>query len=88
MKFYLAFSIHGTNKFRVFIKEAVSLKDLGPEFTHTLSRRANANPPDQQKVLWSRLNTKEGKPFENPSWVSRRLKELVAKGWKEVTPLP
>lgn len=87
MNFYLAFSIHGTNKFRVFTKSASSCEELGKGFSVDASRRPGYNiNKDGLKVHWTGLLTKDGKPMVSPSWVHRRLRALVAEGWTEVTP--
>jgi hypothetical protein len=84
--FYLAFSIHGTNKFRVFTFDK---KTLPEGFTKTISRRPGQDPAkDGTKVHWNGLVNKRTKqPYTNRAWVSRRLNELTAMGWKEVEDL-
>ena len=99
MKFYIAFSIHGTNNFKVaVIEKKVVLKEtnseqiaktvsrhFGPDFSVVTSRRPNYNESrDGIKLHWRGLQTKEGKPLKSASWVTRRFKELTKRGWKLV----
>lgn len=87
MKFYVAFSIHGTNQFRVAVKSARSIEALGPDFRQAVSRRDNYNASrDGVKVHWNKLIRKDGTPLESKCWVSKRFNQLVALGWREVTP--
>lgn len=97
MKFYIAFSIHGTNKYKVaefytrnrLLKmenfPAFVKRCLGEDFIEISSRRKNYNiDEDGIKVSWIKLMTKAGKPMKSPAWVARRFKELESMGWKIV----
>lgn len=85
--YYVAFSIHGTNKFLVATKrmDATSDELYAQGFVRQASRRNNYMPSDGIKLHWDKLTRKvDGKPYTNPAWVSRRFKELVAAGWTMV----
>lgn len=99
MKFYIAFSIHGTNKFTVATcdKPAKSpilempdstIKDLfGPEFSIARSRRPDYNiKTDGVKLHWSKLLRKDGTPIQDKGWVTKRFNQLVKRGWIVVSP--
>jgi len=88
MKYYLAFSVHGTNKFFVLTREAERVEDLGPGFRVVSSRRPLYNPQtDGFKVHWTGLTRKkDGQPYTNPVWIRRRLRELQNAGWTRVQP--
>lgn len=99
LKFYIAFSIHGTNKFKVATLE---LKDrsgsvdhltvatlLGGDFTLAKSRRPGYNAAkDGYKLHWSRLSRKDGTPLQDKGWVTKRFNQLVKMGWTMVDPKP
>lgn len=85
MKFYLAFSIHGTKKFFVFTRNAADLQALGKEFSQMGSRRPDYNAnADGYKVHWTGLNTKDGQPLRSASWAHRRMRKLLTLGWTQV----
>jgi len=98
MKFYIAFSIHGTNKFTVAeyytrnrprnaeTQTEFVRRCLGAEFSPAKSRRnGHDEKNDGMKVQWSGLFAKStGEPLRSPAWVARRFKELEAQGWKIV----
>jgi len=96
-KLYIAFSIHGTNKFHVAqyntrlrrknaeSQDAFVQRVLGKDFRYVTSRRPNYNEQqDGIKVQWVKLLTKAGTEMRSPAWVARRFKELEAMGWKIV----
>ncbi len=85
-KYYIAFSIHGTNKFTVATKDIdLSISPLSllaqHGFTVAQSRRFKTDPADGIKMHWSKLNRKDGTPLQDKGWVTRRFKQLVAQGW-------
>lgn len=85
--YYIAFSIHGTNKFIVATKRMTeSVYDLHKQgFVRQPSRRNSYKPSDGIKLHWDKLTRMvDGKPYTNRAWVSRRFKELVAAGWTVV----
>lgn len=101
LKFYIAFSIHGTNKFKVATYSIPNpqcfsglpdqiIKDLfGSDFTLAKSRRPGYNAAkDGYKLHWSRLNRKDGTPLQDKGWVTKRFNQLVKMGWKMVDPKP
>lgn len=90
IKCYIAFSIHGTNKFTVATKEFKDYEAVGDfclcggpgSFMIGESRRPGYNKDkDGVKLLWSKLNRKDGKPLTDKGWVTRRFKELAKGGW-------
>lgn len=87
MKFYLAFSIHGTAKFKVVTKEASNLEALGPGFTIVESRRPNYNPAtDGVKVHWDKMKRRDGQPIGSVSQMNLRFKQLREAGWTQQKP--
>ncbi len=101
MKFYIAFSIHGTNKFTVATYSIPNkqrspglphqiVKDLfGPAFTIAPSRRPNYDASkDGIKLHWNRLVRKDGTPIQNKGWVTKRFNQLNALGWTIVPANP
>lgn len=84
MKFYIAFSIHGTNSFQVFTKTAASLESLGKDFKEQPSRRPGyQESTDGIKLHWKGFNSSKGKPLRSPFWVAKRKEALLNLGWKE-----
>jgi hypothetical protein len=94
MKVYIAFSIHGTNQFRVVEKEVVYsnsagwlTETLGPEFQIVPSRRPSYDlTRDGFKVHWDKFLRKDGTPIVDRGWVTKRFNELLSQGWTEVQP--
>ncbi len=86
-KFYVAFSIHGTNGFTVVTREAESVEALGADFKVVQSRRGTYSPADGTKVVWDKLNKSDGRPHVNKAWVARRMNELVKAGWTKTQDL-
>lgn len=91
MKFYLAFSIHGTNKFVTASIETDEYKinqdgkvvEIGGlSFKKALSRRENYKETDGMKLHSDRLLGKTGEPLRSPPMVIRFFNELEKKGWK------
>lgn len=90
-KYYIAFSIAGTNTFIIAKKEVPGLP-LTPKaleaqgFTIAQSRRPNYNAQrDGIKLHWDKLvSTKTKKPYTNPSWIIRRFAELQNLGWEVI----
>jgi len=83
MKFYIAFSIHGTNTFLVATKEAKDIKALGNEFRAAASRRPNLTiEKDGQKITWNGLMTKSGEPHKSHIYVLGKFYELGRMGWE------
>lgn len=93
-KFYIAFSIHGTNRFSVAVKNTrhkqkkdESLSDfvkraLGDDFDAAESRRPSYNQStDGIKVTSTKLLTKTGAPFKTAKAVIKVFLELCAAGW-------
>ena len=92
IKFYIAFSIHGTNQFKVAEKQVLSedsahnpLWDFA--FAAATPRRT-PRPDDGIKLHWSKLNKKDGTPHTDKGWVTKRFNELVKMGWKIVPAKP
>lgn len=90
-KYYIAFSIAGTNTFIIAKKEIPGLprtkEDLAVYgFSVAQSRRPNYNPQrDGIKLHWDKLvSTKTKKPYTNPSWIIRRFAELQNLGWEVI----
>ena len=82
MKFYVAFSVHGTNQFTVATINKPSISYLGAGFTAAESRRPDYDRGrDGIKVHWVGLNRKDGTPIRHPSWVAKRFNQLVRRGW-------
>lgn len=86
MKYYIAFSVHGTNRFYVATKESSGpISALGEGFTPVPSRRADYDhSKDGVKLHWAKLCRKDGHPYTNRAWVVRRFKELEQQGWVRV----
>lgn len=94
MKFYLAYSIHGTNcfitakkevnhiKLDVPGKESVEIKIGKFSFTTIKSRRPGYKLEDGIKLHSSRLLTKNGQPLKSPAMVVKFFNELAADGWE------
>ena len=81
MQYYIAFSIHGTNNFRVAIKQDLSQDEL-KMFKVARSRRPDYDPiKDGIKLHWDALNRKDGSPIENKGWVTKRFHQLQRMGW-------
>lgn len=91
-KFYVAFSIHGTNQFitaSVFthdftMREENGVKKVtvkGMVFTEARSRRFDYKKENGLKLHHDRLKTKEGKPSRSPPMVVKFFNELEAQGW-------
>lgn len=81
MKFYIAFSIHGTNAFITATTEINDLKNLGSDFTEVKSRRPSYKSEDGVKLHWEQLLNQKGKPLRGPATVLQRFKELSKYGW-------
>lgn len=82
MKFYIAFSVRGTNKFKVATKNAELLQDLGSGFTAAASRRRTYDAAnDGTKVHWNGLVRKDGTPIQDKGWVTKRFNQLQKAGW-------
>lgn len=91
-KFYVAFSIHGTQAFAVatietkdFVttREGDTITINGRDFTPVKSRRPDYNPEvDGQKLHHQDLLTKEGKPLRSTPMIARFFNLLEAEGWK------
>lgn len=90
MKFYIAFSIRGSNAFVTATKETNDFK-----FTHenhfvtidglcfgvAKSRRASYKPEDGVKLHYQALFTKAGEPLRAAPMVLKHFKALEALGW-------
>lgn len=87
MKFYIAFSIAGTNKFTVATFTVIgtpeaALARLGPDFTTAQSRRpAYDVKTDGIKLHWNKLMRQDGTPIQDRGWVTKRFNQLKVKGW-------
>jgi hypothetical protein len=90
--YYIAFSIHGTQKYHIATMQAYDLDDLYRRsglkyhtgvFWAVESRRENYNrDKDGVKLHWlGLLNQKTREPYRNPTWVARKFKELETMGW-------
>lgn len=90
-KFYIAFSIHGSN---AFVTANIETKDFGltqdeqtviiggREFQKVKSRRPDYDPEkDGQKLQSAELKTQEGKPLRSPPMILRFFNQLEAEGW-------
>lgn len=94
MKFYLAYSIHGTNCFVTAKKEMNHIKiNVGSKapvevkigafyFTTAKSRRSDYKLEDGIKLHSSRLLTKNGQPLKSPAMIVKFFNELAADGWE------
>lgn len=82
-KVYIAFSVHGTEKF------LVATKDLSQEEYKALLKNSDfavvqsrgGTPQKQEprvKLHWKGLVTKDGKPLRSPPVIMARFKQLVA----------
>lgn len=87
-RFYVAYSIHGTNSYYVAQRdikgdEEYGLAVLGSTFTKVLSRRPNHNPAvDGVKLHWSRMRTvRDNQLLVDPHVVEKRFLELERLGW-------
>lgn len=79
--YYIAFSIHGTNDFRVAIKSDLTQEEL-KAFKQVPSRRPDYNKDkDGVKLHWKKLNREDGSPIQNKGWVTKRFNQLKAMGW-------
>ena len=94
-KFYVAFSIHGTNQFitaSVFthdfgMREENGVKKVivkGMLFTEATSRRFDYKKENGLKLHHDRLKTKEGKPLRSPPLIVKFFNELEDRGWSVV----
>jgi len=93
MKFYVAYSINGTNCFitakintkNVKVKpvknEPIKYKIGSFEFTQANSRRPDYKLEDGIKLHSNRLLTKSGKPLHSAPMVVKFFNELEAEGW-------
>ena len=95
MKFYIAFSIHGTNQFTVATRQVDltsiehALNYLGQGFKVIPSRRPGYDSKrDGFKLSWTKLNRADGTPLQNKGWVTKRFNELKAQGWTLVEAKP
>lgn len=94
MNFYIAFSIHGTNKFKVATLKIVGTADaalarLGPGFKVAQSRRPVYDVrKDGIKLHWDKLVRQDGTPIQDPGWVTKRFNQLKAQGWTLVKAKP
>lgn len=92
MKFYIAFSIAGSNKFITAnietslptgcvysVGDVVSIAN--ETFTVVHSRRPDYKPEDGTKLGWSALNTVKGEPLRSPPAVLNRFRILENMGW-------
>lgn len=93
MKFYISFSIHGTNTFITASREEKDFENLlhaiaagggnTGEFSPIKSRRENYNPNIERKIHWTKLNrVKDNQPQTSPSHVIKLFKRLERQGWK------
>ena len=82
-KAYIAFSIHGTNKFIVAVKNKINIEKLPAGFNVAKSRRPDYNVTrDGIKLHWDGLLRKsDNTPYVSPSMILRRFKELETQGW-------
>lgn len=83
-KFYIAFSIHGTNSFIIATRESGDdffYPDLPDGFKIVASRRMGT-PPTGLKIHWDKLLREDGVPLASPSLIIRRFSELEKMGWK------
>lgn len=80
-KYYIAFSIHGTNTFIVATnvmtdRRFATLEKAG--YRITASRRKDA---EGIKLTWRELSTKQGEPLRSAPHVLFKFKQLEKAGW-------
>ena len=84
-KVYIAYSIHGTNKFLVATKEVTNdeyLAMVNSEFEPAQSRRPNYRTVDGVKLHWKKLLKRDGTPHTAREWVLARFYTLRELGWE------
>ena len=88
MKFYIAFSVHGTNTFIRASKvntnfelneDGILLE--GVQYTKVMSRRLNSSK-DQTKLHHPLLNNKDGSPTRSKTKILQVFNQLQKQGWK------
>lgn len=87
-KFYIAYSIHGTNAFIVATLETKDYNDIASipngvrvqNLYFTVAKSRMPNPTDT-KLHWDQLNTLKGEPMKSPYHILRRFKILEKAGW-------
>ena len=88
MKFYIAFSIHGTNTFIRASKvntnfelneDGILLE--GVQYTKVMSRRLNSSK-DQTKLHHPLLNNKDGSPTRSKTKILQVFNQLQKQGWE------
>lgn len=83
-KYYIAFSIHGTNTFIVATRTMTDsrLAILGQSGIRiTPSRRSNVDLSEGIKLHWDGLFTAEREPLRSPPHVLAKFKLLEQDGW-------
>lgn len=85
-KYYIAFSINGTDCFITATyesnaPEAAQMVSFGSRFKEAQSRRPGFDRSKGIKLHWDGLLTKEGKPLRSPQLVISRMKSLEKLGW-------
>lgn len=90
MKYYIAFSIHGTNTFVTASININSNSDSSKSdliqigkftFSKVHSRRSTYKPTDGIKLHSDRLLTKTGKPMKSHQLILKFFNELRDDGW-------
>jgi len=94
LKFYIAYSVAGTNRFTVATFhtrksqkagetwDAFTERLFGKGFKVARSRRPSYDhQKDGTKLHWEGFITLEGQPMKSRSWITRRFNELKERGW-------
>ena len=82
-KYYIAFSIHGTNCFIVATKLQHEIKDIKAlNMSEVKSRRSFAKINTDVKLNYEKLNNVNGKPTASKTKVLKIFKELENDGWE------
>lgn len=88
MKYYIAFSIHGTNCFITATLTPTKytheqhMEMLGEDFKVAQSRRPDYNlEKDGYKLEWNKLLNKQGEPLRSPPAILNRFKILERMGF-------
>ena len=88
MKFYIAFSIHGTNTFIRASKVTTDYESTedgllleGVVYKKVMSRRQNV-PDDRTKLHHPLLNNKDGSPTRSKTKILQVFNQLQKQGWK------
>lgn len=88
MKFYIAFSVHGTNTFIRASKDTTDYESTedgllleGVVYKKVRSRLPNA-PKDRTKLHHPLLNNKDGSPTRSKTKILQVFNQLQKQGWK------